>query len=183
MEVINQKTDNENYWIYNADTVEVAQSLPSDSVDFSVFSPPFASLYTYSNSDRDMGNVKDDEEFWEQYRFLIKEQFRVMKPGRNLAIHCMNLPTSKQNDGFIGVKDFRAVILFYDPAVLDRFVTNGWDFGAQADAALKGSDKGGAASESGTLRESMDIYQFTETGVFLRAAIEGTRYWPDKELN
>lgn len=101
----------DNYAIYNADTVEVARSLESDSVDFSVFSPPFASLYTYSNSDRDMGNVKSDGEFWEQYRYLIKEQFRVMKPGRNIAIHCMNLPTSKQNDGFIGIKDFRGDII------------------------------------------------------------------------
>lgn len=101
----------DNFHVYNADTVEVAQSLPSESVDFSVFSPPFASLYTYSNSDRDMGNVKSDAEFWQQYKFLIKEQFRVIKSGRNVAIHCMNLPTSKQNDGFIGVKDFRGDII------------------------------------------------------------------------
>lgn len=101
----------ENYSIYNADTVEVARSLPDNSIDFSVFSPPFSSLYTYSNSDRDMGNVKSDSEFWGHYRFLIKEQFRVMKPGRNIAIHCMNLPTSKQNDGFIGIKDFRGDII------------------------------------------------------------------------
>ena len=58
-----------------------------------------------------MGNVKSDAEFWEQYRYLIKEQFRVMKPGRNIAIHCMNLPTSKQNDGFIGIKDFRGDLI------------------------------------------------------------------------
>jgi len=99
------------YSIYNADTVEVAQAMPSDSVHFSVFSPPFASLYTYSNSDRDMGNVRSHDEFWDQYRFLIREQFRVMRPGRNIAIHCMNLPTSKQNDGFIGIKDFRGDII------------------------------------------------------------------------
>lgn len=110
MEVLNQKIG-ENYAVYNADTVEVAKSLPSESVDFSVFSPPFSSLYTYSNSDRDMGNVKSDAEFWEQYRYLIAEQFRVMKPGRNIAIHCMNLPSSKQNDGFIGIKDFRGDII------------------------------------------------------------------------
>lgn len=110
MKVIEQVV-NQDYSIYNADTVEVAQSLPSDSVHFSVFSPPFASLYTYSNSDRDMGNVKNDGEFWGQYRFLIREQFRVMKPGRNIAIHCMNLPTSKANDGYIGVKDFRGDII------------------------------------------------------------------------
>lgn len=101
----------ENYQIYNADTVEVAKSLPNESVDFSIFSPPFASLYTYSNSDRDMGNVKSYEEFWEQYKFLIKEQFRVMKSGRNIAIHCMNLPTSKQREGFIGISDFRGDLI------------------------------------------------------------------------
>jgi len=110
MNVINQKIG-ENYAVYNADTVEVARSLPDESVDFSVFSPPFSSLYTYSNSDRDMGNVKSDEEFWNQYRFLIKEQFRIMRTGRNIAIHCMNLPSSKQNDGFIGIKDFRGDII------------------------------------------------------------------------
>lgn len=110
MNVIDQKIT-EKYAIYNADTVEVARVLDSDSVGFSVFSPPFASLYTYSNSDRDMGNVKSDGEFWDHYRYLIAEQFRVMKPGRNIAIHCMNLPTSKQNDGFIGIKDFRGDII------------------------------------------------------------------------
>lgn len=110
MDVIEQVITDK-YSIYNADTVEVAQNLPGDSVGFSVFSPPFASLYTYSNSDRDMGNVKSDDEFWQQYKFLVAEQFRVMKPGRNIAIHCMNLPTSKQNDGFIGVKDFRGDII------------------------------------------------------------------------
>ncbi|MAE22040.1 MAG: DNA methylase [Pseudomonas sp.] len=110
MNVIDQVIE-ENYAIYNADTVEVAQSLDSESVDFSMFSPPFASLYTYSNSDRDMGNVKSNDEFWEQYKFLIKEQFRVLKPGRNIAIHCMNLPTSKVKDGFIGVSDFRGDLI------------------------------------------------------------------------
>lgn len=110
MNIIDQEITDQ-YAIYNADTVEVAQSLPDSSVDFSIFSPPFASLYTYSNSDRDMGNVKSHAEFWQQYRYLIKEQYRVMKPGRNISIHCMNLPTSKQNDGFIGIKDFRGDII------------------------------------------------------------------------
>jgi len=102
---------NENYAVYHADTVEMAAGLPDDSVHFSIFSPPFESLYTYSNSDRDMGNSKDSGEFWQQYLYLIREQFRVMKPGRIVAIHCMNLPTSKQNDGFIGIRDFRGEII------------------------------------------------------------------------
>ncbi len=108
--VIDQVMTND-YAAYHADTVEVAMGLPDESVHFSVFSPPFESLYTYSNSDRDMGNSKDSDEFWNQYLFLIKEQFRAMKPGRIVAIHCMNLPTSKQNDGFIGIRDFRGEII------------------------------------------------------------------------
>jgi DNA modification methylase len=110
MNVIDQVLTND-YAIYHADTVEVAQGLPDNSIHFSVFSPPFESLYTYSNSDRDMGNSASTDEFWEQYLFLVKEQFRVMKPGRIVAIHCMNLPTSKQNDGFIGIRDFRGEII------------------------------------------------------------------------
>ena len=110
MEVINQ-VQTDKYSIYHADCVEVAKSLPDNSIDFSIFSPPFASLYTYSNSDRDMGNVSSDEEFFQQYEYLVKEQFRIHKPGRNIAIHCMNLPTSKQNQGFIGIKDFRGDLI------------------------------------------------------------------------
>ncbi len=107
---INQICD-ENYTIYHADTVDIARSLPSNSVHFSVFSPPFETLYTYSNSDRDMGNSGSSCEFWAHYRYLIKEQFRVMRSGRNIAIHCMNLPTSKVRDGYIGIRDFRGEII------------------------------------------------------------------------
>jgi len=110
MGVMNQHHTDQ-YSIYNADCVEVVSSLKSDSVDFSVYSPPFASLYTYSNSDRDMGNVKDDDEFFEHFAFLSKELFRVLKPGRLMAVHCMNLPTSKTRDGVIGIKDFRGDLI------------------------------------------------------------------------
>lgn len=101
----------DNYAIYNGDCVEVAQQLEDESVDYSVFSPPFASLYTYSNDEKDMGNVKDDKEFFEHYKFLIKEQHRVLKSGRNISVHCMNLPTTKNTDGFIGCKDFRGDLI------------------------------------------------------------------------
>ena len=96
---------------YHADTIDVARAMPDASVDFSVFSPPFASLYTYSNSPRDMGNVKDHGEFFAHYDFLIRETFRVMAPGRNVSIHCMLLPTSKERDGHIGLRDFRGDII------------------------------------------------------------------------
>lgn len=110
MKVINQ-VSKENYTIYHADTVDVARGLPDSSVGFSIFSPPFETLFTYSNSPRDMGNASDSADFWQQYKFLIKEQHRVMKPGRLIAIHCMNLPTSKQNHGYIGIRDFRGEII------------------------------------------------------------------------
>ena len=110
MKVIDQ-TITDNYSIYHADTVEVAQALPDNSVHHSVFSPPFETLFTYSNSDRDMGNSRSSGEFWNHYLYLIEQQFRVMKPGRLVAIHCMNLPTSKQNDGYIGIRDFRGEII------------------------------------------------------------------------
>jgi hypothetical protein len=99
------------YAIYNGDCVEVVGGLPDNSVGFSVFSPPFASLYTYSNSDRDMGNVKDDSEFFGQFQFLVEQLYRVLKPGRLVAFHCMNLPTSKVRDGYIGIKDFRGDLI------------------------------------------------------------------------
>ena len=99
------------------DTVEMHRSLESDSVDYMIFSPPFSSLYTYSASDRDMGNSKDDGEFYEHYKFLVAEQFRTLRPGRLLSFHCMNLPTSKAHNGFIGIKDFRGdMIRLYQDA-------------------------------------------------------------------
>lgn len=101
----------DDYSIYHADTVDVAAGIPDNSIGFSIFSPPFETLYTYSNSDRDMGNSKSSGEFWDHYKFLIREQFRAMEPGRLVAIHCMNLPTSKTNHGHIGVRDFRGEII------------------------------------------------------------------------
>lgn len=92
------------------DCVEKVSAMESESIDFSVFSPPFASLYTYSNSDRDMGNSTDGQ-FWEHFKFLIPELYRVLKPGRLVSFHCMNLPASKERDGFIGIKDFRGHLI------------------------------------------------------------------------
>ncbi len=97
--------------LHLADCVEVAQELPDDSLHYTIYSPPFASLYTYSNSDRDMGNCKDSDEFMAQYRFMVKELYRATMPGRLVSFHCMNLPTSKQRDGVIGLRDFRGELI------------------------------------------------------------------------
>ena len=110
MNCINQVVTDQ-YAIYNGDCVEVIAGLPDKSVDYSIFSPPFSSLYTYSNSPRDMGNARNDGEFFEQFQFLIKQLARVMKPGRNVSFHCMQLPTSKERDGYIGLKDFRGDLI------------------------------------------------------------------------
>ena len=101
----------ENSAIYNGDSCEVIKGIPDNSIGYSIFSPPFADLFVYSDSNRDMGNVKDYNEFWCQFKFLIKELYRVLKPGRSVSIHCMNLPSVKERDGYIGIKDFRGDIL------------------------------------------------------------------------
>lgn len=105
MEILNQKID-DRYAMYNGDCVEVLKGITDNSIHYSIFSPPFASLYTYSNSDRDMGNSASDNEFYEHFKFLISELYRVTMPGRLLSFHCMDLPMMKSRDGVIGLKDF-----------------------------------------------------------------------------
>lgn len=110
MNVLNQSTG-ENYTVFHGDCVDVLKGIPDATIDYSIFSPPFASLYTYSNSPRDMGNVRNDAEFFEHFAFLIAELRRVMKPGHNVSFHCMLMPTSKERDGYIGLKDFRGDLI------------------------------------------------------------------------
>jgi len=99
------------YSLTNSDCIEGMKALPDRSVHYSIFSPPFASLYTYSNSPRDLGNCRSDAEFFEHFGFVVDELMRVMKPGRNVSFHCMLMPTSKERDGFIGLRDFRGDLI------------------------------------------------------------------------
>jgi superfamily II DNA or RNA helicase len=108
---ITEHQSGDNWDLYMGDCVESIKQLDSDSIHYSIFSPPFASLYTYSNSDRDMGNSRNDQEFFDHFVYLAKELHRVLMPGRLISFHCMNLPSSKERDGFIGVKDFRGDML------------------------------------------------------------------------
>ena len=101
----------EDFAAYHGDTVAVMSALPARSVGMSVFSPPFASLYTYTNSDRDIGNVRDDEEFFGHFDFVVRALTRVTMAGRHAAFHCMDLPTSKERDGYIGQRDFRGDLI------------------------------------------------------------------------
>lgn len=110
MDCLNQY-QGKNFYIINGDTTELIRNFPDNSMHFEIYSPPFSSLYTYSNSDRDLGNSKNDEEFFTHFHFITSELFRILKPGRIMAVHCMNLPTSKERDGFIGIKDFRGDLI------------------------------------------------------------------------
>lgn len=110
MSVIDQVTTDQ-WSMALADNVDVVSRMPEASVRYSLYSPPFASLYTYSNSDRDMGNVRSHEEFYDHLKFLTPELFRVTVPGRLMSFHCMNIPTSKTRDGVIGLTDFRGILI------------------------------------------------------------------------
>ena len=99
------------YALFNGDSCEILTKLPSESVHYSIFSPPFGLLYAYSNSDRDLGNCRTTEEFFDQFSFITKELYRVLKPGRLLSFHCMNLPLSKEKDGVVALRDFRGELI------------------------------------------------------------------------
>lgn len=110
MNILEQVIKND-YAIYNGDSVEITKEIPDNSIHYTLFSPPFSSLYTYSNSDRDMGNCKGDDEFYHHFIYLAKELYRITMPGRLLSFHCMDLPLMKQRDGVIGLKDFPGLML------------------------------------------------------------------------
>ena len=111
----------ENWTAIHGDCCEAIKGLPDDSVGYSICSIPFAALYVYSNSERDLGNCKDHDEFWAHMAFLIRDWIRVTKPGRLCSIHCMNLPTSKTRHGVIGLSDFRGATI----AAMEK---EGWIF-------------------------------------------------------
>ena len=100
-----------NWTMRLGDCVELVKEMPDSTLHYSIYSPPFASLYTYSSSDRDMGNCNDTKTFLEHYRFLVEEIYRSTMPGRLTSFHCMDLPTSKVRDGVIGLRDFRGELI------------------------------------------------------------------------
>lgn len=110
MDCMNQVVT-ERYALYNGDCCELITGIPDASIGYSVFSPPFADLFSYSDSERDMGNSKGYGEFFEHFSFLAGELFRVIADGRNLSIHCIDIPAMKERDGYIGLKDFPGDII------------------------------------------------------------------------
>ena len=110
MNIIDQVVEKQ-YGLYHGDSVDITKEITDNSIHYTLFSPPFSSLYTYSNSDRDMGNCKGDDEFYHHFKFLATELYRITMPGRLLSFHCMDLPMMKSRDGVIGLKDFPALLL------------------------------------------------------------------------
>lgn len=110
MQILDQRIE-EFYSMYHGDSCEVVKGIPDNSIHYTIFSPPFSSLYTYSNRDRDMGNSKNDAEFYDHFKYLVRELYRVTMSGRLLSFHCMNIPMMKQKDGVIGLKDFRGELI------------------------------------------------------------------------
>ena len=109
--MVQQERSGTDWALYQADCVDFARQLPDSSIDYSVYSPPFASLYIYSDSVCDLGNCADDAEFMEQYRFLISEMHRILRPGRVVSVHCKDLVNYKGRDGMAGLRDFPGDII------------------------------------------------------------------------
>lgn len=105
MQVINQD-HGESWSLYNGDCCEVIKAMPDQSADYIIFSPPFAQLFAYSDSDRDMGNSHGYDEFFTHFEFLVGHLFRVVAAGRIVSVHCIDIPAMKERDGYIGLKDF-----------------------------------------------------------------------------
>lgn len=110
-EIVKNSAIGKNYSLYNGDSAEILKGIPDNSVHYIIFSPPFDRIYCYSNSDRDLGNCRTQEEFYTQYSFITKELYRVLKPGRLLSFHCMQIPLSKEKDGVVALRDFRGELI------------------------------------------------------------------------
>ena len=108
---IKHETITDEYALYNGDCCEVLPTLPDESVDLSVYSPPFCGLFNYSSDDRDMSNCRTYEEFFEHYEFLVKEIARATKPGCFTVVHCMDVPKSGSSATIGGYVDFPGDII------------------------------------------------------------------------
>jgi len=106
MDYIKEEVRTDNYHLIKGDSCQEIKHIESDSIDFSVFSPPFESLFTYSNNICDMGNCDSSDEFFEQYEYMMHDLYRIMKPGRLVAVHTKDLARYKNSSGFTGLYDF-----------------------------------------------------------------------------
>lgn len=158
MQVVNQEFG-DGWAAYQGDSAEILQGLPSQSVDLSVFSPPFGSLYTYSASERDLGNSRTPEEFWQHFSFISKELLRVMKPGRNICVHVADLSSTKAMHGVTGLIDFSG-------ATIAHFVEAGFVYHGRITI-----DKNAQAQAIRTHSKALLFVQFRKDSIWSRPAL------------
>jgi DNA modification methylase len=158
MSVMDQ-AQGENWSLFNGDSSEVLRELPAQSVGLSLYSPPFSSLYTYSPTERDLGNCKSDTEFFQHYGFITREILRLTQPGRHSCVHVAQVPLLKGVDGFIGLKDFRG-------DVIRHHVEQGWIFHGEITI-----DKDPQAQAIRTKSKSLLFTQLRRDSSWLRPAL------------
>jgi len=120
-EYTENKVDGDGYSLMLGDSAERIKEVDENSIDLSVYSPPFADLFVYSNSERDLGNCRNWDEFFMHYSFIIKEVLRITKPGRITCVHTSDVPAMANRDGYIGLRDFPG-------RVIDAHTAAGWIF-------------------------------------------------------
>lgn len=158
MNVLDQ-AHGESWAFFNGDSVEVLPALPDRSVHLSVFSPPFLSLYTYSPTERDLGNSRTPQQFWRHFRFVIDQLLRVTVPGRNCCVHVAQVPSLLGRDGVIGLKDFRG-------QTIRAFQRRGWVYHGEVCI-----DKDPQAQAIRTHAKSLLFVQLRKDASWMRAAL------------
>lgn len=149
----------DNWHLMLGDSCERLAEVPDNSIGMSVYSPPFASLFTYSPSERDLGNSTSRAEFIDHYRFIVDEVLRVTKPGRISAVHCQQITTQKARDGFVGLTDFRGDLI-------KAHVDAGWIFHGEVTI-----DKDPQAQAIRTKAQSLMFVQLNRDSAMSRPAL------------
>jgi DNA modification methylase len=157
--VTGERWTGDGWTLVNGDCVEETAKLHDASVDLSVYSPPFISLYTYSNTERDMGNCANVDQFFAHFGFLIRELLRTTKPGRNTCVHVAQVPAMLERDGYIGMKDFRG-------KTIQAYEADGWVYHGEVCI-----DKDPQAQAIRTKSKSLLFVQMRKDSSWLRPAL------------
>jgi DNA modification methylase len=152
-------THGADWTLVNGDSIEELAKLAEDAVDLSVYSPPFIALYTYTASERDMGNCATTQEFFQHFGFLQRELLRVTKPGRLTCVHVAQVPAMLSRDGYIGMKDFRGM-------AIQSYIDNGWIYHGEVCI-----DKDPQAQAIRTKSKSLLFVQLRKDSSWMRMAL------------
>jgi DNA modification methylase len=159
VEVVRDFAHGEKWALHKGDCIEVMPEIPDNSVDLSVYSPPFLALYTYTNSERDIGNCSSREEFLDHFGYVVRELLRVTKPGRLTCCHISQVTSTQASDGVIGLKNLKG-------AVVDLFIKEGWIY--HGDVTI---DKDPQAQAIRTHSKALLFVQLRKDASWLRPAL------------